>query len=46
MLGTLRPTQNYVYLAARGLTIFDVAPGRVQRDLAQWQGICQWLDGD
>ena len=46
VLGTLRPTQNYVYLAARGLTIFDVAPGRVQRDLAQWQGICQWLDGD
>lgn len=46
VLGTLRPTQNYVYLAARGLTIFDVAPGRVKRDLAQWQGICQWLDGD
>ena len=46
VLGTLRPTQNYVYLAARGLTLFDVAPGRVQRDLAQWQGICQWLDGD
>lgn len=44
VLATLRPTQNYVYLAARGLTIFDVAPGRVQRDLAQWQGICQWLE--
>ena len=23
---------------------FDVAPGRVQRDLAQWLGICQWLE--
>ena len=44
VLATLRPTQNYVYLAARGLTIFDVAPGRVQRDLAQWLGICQWLE--
>jgi chromosome partitioning protein len=44
VLGMLRPTQNYVYLAARGLTLFDVAPGRVQRDLEQWQGICSWLD--
>jgi len=44
VLGMLRPTQNYVYLAARGLTLFDVAPGRVQRDLEQWQGICRWLD--
>jgi len=44
VLGLLRPTQNYVYLAARGLTLFDVAPGRVQRDLEQWQGICRWLD--
>lgn len=44
VLGMLRPTQNYVYLAARGLTIFDVAPGRVQRDLAQWEDIGRWLD--
>ena len=44
VLGLLRPTQNYVHLAARGLTIFDIAPGRVQRDLEQWQGICRWLD--
>ncbi len=44
VLATLRPTQNYVYLAARGLTLFDVAPGRVARDLAQWQGLCRWLD--
>jgi chromosome partitioning protein len=46
VLGALRPTQNYVYLAARGLTIFDIAPGRVARDLDQWRGICRWLDGD
>ncbi len=44
VIGMLRPTQNYVHLAARGLTLFDVAPGRVARDLEQWQGICQWLD--
>lgn len=44
VLATLRPTQNYVYLAARGLTIFDIAPGRVARDLEQWRGLCAWLE--
>lgn len=43
VLGYLRDTQNYVHLAARGLTVFDVAPARVVRDLEQWQGICQWV---
>jgi len=44
VLGYLRHTTNYIHLAARGLTLFDVAPGRVERDLAQWEGICRWLD--
>ena len=44
VLGFLRPTQNYVHLAARGLTLFDVARGKVERDLEQWQGIHRWLD--
>ena len=44
VLGHLRHTQNYIHLAARGLTVFDVAPGRVERDLGQWEGICRWLD--
>jgi chromosome partitioning protein len=44
VLGYLRPTQNYIHLAARGLTLFDVAPSRVERDLEQWEGICRWLD--
>jgi chromosome partitioning protein len=44
VLGYLRHTQNYIHLAARGLTIFDVAPGRVERDLEQWSDICRWMD--
>ncbi len=44
VLAYLRDTQNYVHLAARGLTLFDVAPGRVEKDLAQWVDICEWLD--
>ncbi len=43
MVAELRDTQNYVQLAARGLTLFDVAPGRVARDLEQWQPLCDWL---
>lgn len=41
----LRSTQNYVHLAARGLTLFDVTPTRVEKDLAQWAPLQQWLDG-
>ena len=44
VIGYVRNTQNYVHLAARGLTLFDVAPGRVEKDLAQWESICKWLD--
>jgi chromosome partitioning protein len=42
VLGHLRDTQNYVHLAARGLTLWDVAPGRFERDLAQWEPITRW----
>lgn len=39
----LRDTQNYVQLAARGLTLWDVGPSRVERDLEQWQPLGRWL---
>lgn len=39
----LRDTQNYVQLAARGLTLWDVAPSRVERDLEQWAPLKTWL---
>ena len=42
VLAFLRDTQNYVHLAAHGLTLWDVAPGRVERDLVQWQPILEW----
>lgn len=44
VLGFLRDTQNYVHLAARGLTLWDVGRSRVERDLEQWQPIARWLD--
>jgi chromosome partitioning protein len=39
----LRDTQNYVQLAARGLTLWDAAPSRVERDLEQWQPLRDWI---
>ncbi len=39
----LRDTQNYVQLAARGLTLWDVAPSRVERDLEQWAPLAAWV---
>jgi len=44
VLGYLRDTQNYVHLAARGLTLWDVAASRVERDLEQWQPLATWLN--
>jgi chromosome partitioning protein len=43
VVGWLRDTQNYVQLAARGLTLWDVAPSRVERDLEQWQPLAEWV---
>ncbi len=43
VLTQLRDTQNYAHLAAHGLTLFDVAATRVEKDLAQWAPIVQWL---
>jgi chromosome partitioning protein len=39
----LRDTQNYVQLAARGLTLWDIAPSRVERDLEQWGPLAAWV---
>jgi chromosome partitioning protein len=45
VLGEFRDTQNYVHLAARGLTLWDVAPSRVEKDLEQWKEVMGWLEG-
>jgi len=40
----LRDTQLYIHLAARGLTLWDVAPSRVERDVEQWQPLISWIN--
>jgi len=44
VLGHLRDTQNYVHLAAHGLTLWDVSPIRVEKDLQQWLPILRWIE--
>ncbi|MBI5335238.1 MAG: ParA family protein [Burkholderiales bacterium] len=44
VLTELRDTQNYIQLAAHGLTLWDVAPHRVEKDLAQWAPVTAWLN--
>ncbi|MGA7815168.1 ParA family protein [Caballeronia sp.] len=43
VLGFLRDTQNYVQAAAHGLTLWDVAKSRVEKDLEQWGPIVEWV---
>jgi chromosome partitioning protein len=44
LLGFVRDTQNYVHLAAHGLTLWDVSSNRFERDIEQWRPITTWLD--
>ena len=43
-LGMLRPTTNYAHMAAHGLTLWDLRPVQVERDLQQWEPITAWAD--
>ncbi|TXL66175.1 ParA family protein [Zeimonas arvi] len=43
--GALRDTQNYLHLAAHGLTLFDVPAQKVDKDLATWAPLLAWLEG-
>ncbi len=44
IIGFLRDTQYYLHMAAHGLSLFDITPSKVQKDLEQWQVICEWLE--
>jgi chromosome partitioning protein len=42
--GYVRDTQNYVQLAAHGLSLFDVPEQRVAADRATWASLLGWLN--
>jgi chromosome partitioning protein len=39
----LRASQNYIYAAEKGMTIFELAPSRTYIDREQWQPLLKWL---
>ena len=39
----LRHTQNYINVAASGMTVFDPPRARHKRDVEQWEPLLQWL---
>lgn len=43
ILAYLRNTQNYVNVAAQGMTVFDPPKARHKRDVEQWQPLLDWL---
>ena len=44
LVAFLRDTQNYVHLAAHGLTLWDVGSSRFERDMEQWEPLLAWLN--
>lgn len=44
VVGILRDSQNYVRAASSGLSIHEMQPSRVSKDLAQWDTVTQWLE--
>jgi len=42
-VSTLRDTQNYIRAAATGLSIFELAPSLVAKDLDQWRPLVRWV---
>ncbi len=44
VIGELRDTQNYVHAADQGISIHEMQPSRVRKDLENWAPITAWLE--
>jgi len=42
-IAQLRDSQNYVHAAEQGVSVHELQPSRVRKDLAQWQPVIDWL---
>ncbi len=43
-MALLRASQNYIYAAEQGKTIFELAPSRTSRDREKWKPLLRWLN--
>lgn len=44
VVGELRDSQNYIYASDQGLSIHEMQPSRVRKDLDSWKTIVAWLE--
>jgi len=44
VIGFLRDTQYYLQMVEHGLSMFDISPSKIEKDLIQWRSICKYLD--
>jgi chromosome partitioning protein len=44
VVATVRDSQNYVRAAEQGVGIHEMKPYTVKEDLAQWEGLLNWLE--
>lgn len=44
IIARLRHSVLYPNLCAKGLTVWDVPPQSLERDLQEWQGVVNWLE--
>jgi len=44
VIGELRDSQNYVHAADQGLSIYEMQPSRVAKDIESWKPITGWLE--
>ncbi|MAF84158.1 MAG: ParA family protein [Gammaproteobacteria bacterium] len=44
VVGELRDSQNYVFAAEQGLSIHEMQPSRVSKDLDSWKSVTNWLE--
>jgi len=44
IIGALRDSQSYVHAAEEGLSIHELPPSRVRKDLASWLPLTSWLE--
>jgi len=44
VVGELRDSQNYIHASDQGLSIHEMQPSRVRKDLDSWTTIIEWLE--
>lgn len=44
LIASIRDTQNYIKAMDSGVSVFDLPPSRVAKDVEQWQPLLDWIE--